>query len=591
MPSLADNAFTLLAAFFNENGSALQGQHEIALRAFLQTLEKGLIGRLPDKYHLLSLDPGMGKTQACACFIKAWRDAGFAPASSILVGISSLDELRAFVASAGLDPKDFAVVTSDRDLNQLGAGLDAHDTVPVLFTTQQMLRSRTKGVRFADAAEFHHRGAPRVLRLWDEEILPSDGITIRLDALRAFASPLRAHYGAFVDAVDAFASAVTSAPVGSAVQMPWSLSVDYAQARAMAGDITDAAVRQAFWSLQLMAGSDMLLTSESTGLELIGSSPALPADFAPVVVMDASGRVRHTYDLWQHHRDDLVRLPSASNDYRRLLVRYWQRNVGKDALTRYAPVRDEIAAAIVEAVTTAPDEDWLIVTYKDSLPQLRQSVARALKPDTAARLHWLNWGRHLGTNQFRDVENIIIVGQRTYPRGTYRALGLAASDLPLSSCDTIDEATLRRGEHHHHLLQALCRASVRKASNGLAGRCRAFVISSLGDMEETLQAVFPGLTAVQWKDSTLPTGKLAQAIAYLENHFRDPDVTEIRKKDLREAIGIQSSPNLGREVLERDAFMHFLASHGLEVTTRSIRRLDCAFDPIDDGYIHDQSGS
>jgi hypothetical protein len=72
--------------------------------------------------------------------------------------------------------------------------------------------------------------------------------------------------------------------------------------------------------------------------------------------------------IWQ-------RLQFASNDYHRLLVRYWQRNVGKDALARYAPVRDEIAAAIVEAVSTAPDEDCLIVTYKDSLPYLRQSVA------------------------------------------------------------------------------------------------------------------------------------------------------------------------------------------------------------------------
>ncbi len=529
----------------------------------------------------------MGKTQACACFIKAWRDAGFTPASSILVGVSNLNELRSLIASAALDPSDFAVVTSDRAMNGLGAGTEAHDSVPVLFTTQQMLRSRTKGRTFSDAFEFHHGGKPRVLRLWDEEILPSDGIVIRLDNLRAFPSFLRSHFGSFVDKVEAFGTAIASSSAGTVVPIPTELALEVAEARSMASLISDAAIRETFWQLQLLVGSDMLVDCEDNARELIGTSPTLPSDFVPVVVMDASGRVRETYRLWEKHRGDLVRLPAASNQYDRLFVRYWQRGVGKDALARFDTVRDEIASAIIEAVGTAPNEDWLVISYQDSLPLLRRAVSAGLPSDTAARIHWLHWGRHLGTNDFKDVGNVIIVGQRTYPPRAYKALGLAASGLPLAAIDKIDDSELRRGEHFHHLLQALCRASVRKSSNGVAGECLAFVISSMGDLEESLRTLFPGLSVVQWKDGTLPTGKVAEAIAHLEAHFADPSVSSIRKKDLREAIGIRSSPNLGRDVLDRDAFKHFLASRSLEVDARAIRRVESAFAPLENGYVHD----
>lgn len=311
------------------------------------------------------------------------------------------------------------------------------------------------------------------------------------------------------------------------------------------------------------------------------------ADLAPLLVMDASGRVRHTYVLWQQNRNDLVRLPAASNLYHSLVVWLWKRSVGKDALARHPAVREEIADAIVEAVNMGPDEDWLIVTYQDSLPLLQREVEASLPPDSVSRVKWLNWGRHLGTNEFREVTNVVIVGQRTYPSRAYQAMALAAPNVVLSASDALDVTATRIGEHRHHLLQALCRASVRKSYNGNAGKCRAFVITSLGDAEAQLETIFPGVSIRQWREDALPTGRVDQAIGYLRGQFSDPAVREIRKSQLRDVLGIRSSPNLTRDVLGKHAFRHFLAEEGLENSRLSIRRTVSPFDSVPDGYVHD----
>lgn len=587
MQTLAQASFALLSDFFNGNGSSLQGDQRTVIQAFLETLEHGLKGTLPPKYHLLSLDPGMGKTQACAAFIRAWRNAGFVPASSILVGVSTLDELKAFVAGSGLAPDEFGVLTSDPAANDLGVDVMAHDSAPVLFTTQQMLRSRTKGSTFSRATNFHFHGQPRALRLWDEEILPSDGVVFRLDDLRAFASHLRSRFPEFVVNVDAFASIVDASEPGAILTIPSSLGLDANMARSAASYISNDKTRATFWSLLLMSGKNMVVASGSNGKELIGTTPSLPADFAPVVVMDASGRVRTTYNLWETHKNDLVRLPSASNDYENLVVRVWKRSVGKDKMVRNANVRNDVVMAIIDAVASAPSEDWLVISYKDSLPLLRQSVSAGLDPVTFDRVAWLNWGKHLGTNEFRHISNVIIVGQRTYPAQAYKALSLAASGLPLSASGTLDDNAIRKGEYSHHLLQALCRASVRKSSNGQAGPCQAFLVTSLGDIDEVLHGIFPGVAVARWKEDALPTGRVAHAIAHLEGLFSDPAVTAIAKKDLRATLGIKDASNLKSLVLDKPAFQCFLADQGLENVGQKLRRVVSAFPPIENGYVHD----
>ena len=571
MNTLAGMAFDDLSAFFKKNGSSLQDEHETVLKSFLSVLEQGLKGELEPSYYLLSLDPGMGKTSAIINFIKAWHEANYQPASSILVGVSTLSELRTLIESVGLPSTDFGVRTRDEDLNALGLPESRHQEAKVLFTTQAMIRSRTKGKQFAETSEFHFHDRPRSLRLWDEEILPAAGVVLRRDDLLTLTSPLRPQFPEFVDELEVLAKAMMTYPEGTTVPIPLSLNLTSGATYRASSSITGNGPAETFEKLQLMVASEMLLQhDERYGRVLVGSSPTLPDDIKPLIVVDASGRVRTTYKLWEEHRGDLVRLDSAGVSFHDLNIHLWKRSAGKTELAD-AAARSEIADALAEAFQRDPEGDWLIVTYKDTIEDLKRAVSRACDPSATPSLHWLNWGRHHSTNEFREADNIVIVGQRTYRTCDYLGLTLAAKGLDIDTDDLPETSETRSGEHQHHLLQAVCRAAVRKSDNGTAGRCNAYLITSIGDAERVLEEVFPGYNLIPWKDDAAPSGYVGDAIRFLEDQLSDPTVDEVTKESLRDAIGMRHAASLSPNVLRKEVFRQYLADNQLEAVGQVIR--------------------
>jgi hypothetical protein len=308
----------------------------------------------------------------------------------------------------------------------------------------------------------------------------------------------------------------------------------------------------------------------------------LPADFVPVVVVDASGRVRTSYERWEEGLGNLVRLPSAHNDYGQLHVRLWKKPTGRDALMD-RDTCEEIAGAIAAEIEGDKDRRWLIVTYKRSKGDLRDAVERHYPDARSSNVRWLHWGKHLATNEFKDFENIVLVGQNTYSQNAYLALALSASGERLDPRNLPSTKDVRAGEMRHHLLQGLCRASVRKASGGAAGACTAYLVNNMGDAEAVLSDVFPGCVVRPWKDSQLPQGGLVQrTIDYLIDRFDGTDLELIRKGDLAREVGT-SPGSLRNNITSKRVFEDFLDEIGLAMTTRDIRRKPCGFPPIDKG--------
>lgn len=579
MNSLAGTAYDDLSAFLNENGSPPQGEHEAALRGFLRVMERGLKGELEQCYYVLPLDPGMGKTRACISFVKAWRQAGYQPASSILIGLSTLAELETMIEEMGLPSHDFAVLTSNDNMNALGLPTERHGKAKVLFTTQQMIRSRTKGRSFTDAAEFHYQGSPRPLRLWDESILPAAPVVIDRDTLSGMVRPLRQRLPDFANALDAFTASMLGTQDGDVITVPESLILGPTSVRQAKGVLTSTTERELIDSLQLMGGRLMTLRNQRQyGIVLVGSTPVLPDDFAPVIVVDASARVRTSYKLWSEHRRNLALLSGAGNSFHNLVVHHWDRSSGKQALS-CDDDRREIAEGIAEAWRRDPKSEWLIVTYLDTKDALIADVQQAIG-DENARLNWLHWGRHTSTNDFRQVGNIVIVGQWTYPPSAYEALAMAASGLEPPDVNGMSIRDVEMGEHAHNLLQALCRASVRNPRRGGTAPCNAFVITSLGGTEALLEELFPGHSYVKWREGSKAPEAVAKAIELVEAHFAIARPTPIKKKRLREALGIKDASQFTRRIIHQPAFQHFLASQRLESSGQTIKPIECAFDPI-----------
>ncbi len=536
-------------------GSTLAGESRMAIQGLLEALEAGLRGELDKVYHLSSIDPGIGKSLSVATFLRAWKENGFLPRSSVLIGLSRLEEIETYLRTSGLCWDEIAVLTSDKDKNDLGLHPAQHGTAPVMFTTQQMIQSRTKYRRMEKVKEFHFQGEPRVLRIWDESLIPADALSLRLDDLGLLASPFRREFPEYVGHVKDFTSDLEKRKPGDIIRIPANLSFKTPnRSKRSSGD-----AKVVVETLERMAGQDMVLVDggPTAGLSLTGSAPSLPDDFAPAIILDASGRVRSTYRHWEERLRTLHRLPAAANDYGALRVYLWERPVGQQAFSGPATMYD-VCDAIAEAIAADASKDtWLIIHYLNH--DITKPLRERLGKDHHDRLQFLTWGKHWGTNAHADCRKVVLVGQMTYNDGSYLAYAAAVGGKPDECRGMVPD--IKAGEYRHHMLQALTRASVRRSANGRSGACIAYVIASPNQTARDLIAeTFPGCTIEDWQPSPPKTsGQPAQLIALLEQCRRDGR-QQVPKKELSATMGLPAS-NFSRLLSRKEVVSYMERNH------------------------------
>ena len=159
----------------------------------------------------------------------------------------------------------------------------------------------------------------------------------------------------------------------------------------------------------------------------------LPKDFYPVVILDASGRVRTTYEFWQKDRRNLVKLATADKSYTNLNIHVWNKGGGKSAF-RTNPV--DLIEGIAATINLKPDEQWLVVLHKEDefsipsrrgIPDLMKLIGDLLtKP---ANVKSLTWGNEKATNEFSGVKNVILAGTLFYPKSVYEVRARASKGL------------------------------------------------------------------------------------------------------------------------------------------------------------------
>ena len=299
---------------------------------------------------------------------------------------------------------------------------------------------------------------------------------------------------------------------------------------------------------------------------------SLPVGLQPILVLDASGRVRSTYDQWEQHRGGLVRLPSATKRYDQLTVHVWQRGGGKSSFRRNG---QELVQGIANTINTKPTEEWLVVHHKAGIGMDFENEVRRLLSVDDAKVHFINWGCHDATNRFSHVGNVILAGTLFYRPSYYESLGRLASDHPSSDgpypVERFNEVML--GEHRHLILQALCRGAVRRCEDDVCSPCDAFVIASVGSkIPKTIPALFPGCRLSPWKP--LPqklTGRAGEALEFITAWFEGNPGDTLPVKDVYEALGMDKS-SFRKGVRRNPRFIEALAEVGIEENNESSRR-------------------
>jgi hypothetical protein len=197
-----------------------------------------------------------------------------------------------------------------------------------------------------------------------------------------------------------------------------------------------------------------------------------------------------------------VNLEPALLEYDKVAFHWWNRGAGKTAL-RNATDRNVIFKGIAELVNAKAEEAFLIVIAKDACakganeratlpPELHAMIA---DPD---RVRVVTWGRHIGTNEFREITNVIVVSAYNYGNEGYDALALAASGKP-GGGDSEERYKQEAEAFMHNLYQAVCRGKVRIRDGASSGAANVYLIMKDSERRRAqVRQAFPGCSIEAW---------------------------------------------------------------------------------------------
>lgn len=536
-------------------------------------------------FYVSPLDPGIGKTSALAAFLRALATSPKHKGVGAMVGVSRKDQISALANLCGFDREQFGVLTAERELNETGA--DSPNSAQILFTTQQMIQRRCFEKKFADVGAFYFRGRPRVLRAWDETMLPAEPICITRHDISHTFRDLSKHYPKqseflqkLFNDLDELEDGSTYALGDTASEWGGNLREVVVNPRGLKDEDADV-VRKL-----VAATNKTFLVRRPLYIDqpvLVGHADLFPSDFAPVVILDASARVRGSYALWKRYRKSLISLKPATKDYSNLTVHWWNKGAGRSSIKSNPAY---YAHAIAKTINEAPPGEWLVVHHKardgrkyhaEDASLLQQIIG--LVDQSERKLHPLSWGRHNAINDYVDVPRVVLAGGLYYPEVEYEARASAASGLDVPdeklSKREINEFTL--GEDLDLILQAACRGAIRIMAPHTQLQCDLYLIASRQrGIQRKLETLFPGCRIVDWDPAPRDlSGRVKQAADYLEAHFRAHPAQNVLFTDLRSHLGIKSSPQLTQGVRQHPAFQDWLRDNDVEEHGPSSRRKTC----------------
>jgi hypothetical protein len=572
---LSRRTMATLRRYFDERDHDPSPDHWEALADVARTLEAMADGTASPNVYLSAIDPGVGKTQTLIHFARTLVASPEHAHVGMVICVGRLTEAQAIAEALEIPAGKLAVLTpSDKELSAMT------DTPPndaqVLVTTQQKIERATDGWSFGATGTFYYRGQPRQVRAWDEAFLWGAAVTLKSDDLLFLPKLIRLYSPECADAVTDFAVGLRHLQDGAAVDVPdfaatYGLSLHEVLATAVGatGRLRDDQQMAATALLTLNGHTARIRQDGRTGNTLLTYRDTLPEDLKPLLVLDASIRVRKTYALMQQHRGSMVKLKSAVKDYSPLTIHIWQTSGSKSGFEKNG---DGLAKGIAMAILTKPTEQWLAVVHMTGgrVRDVDKAIRRHLPTEVSCNLKTITWGTHMARNDFSDVPNVILAGTLFMPQSFYTALTHMAQDRDvapgLASSEEVAETV--RGEHAHHCLQAICRGRVRRSKGAKCHPMSAYVIASArSGVPEDLATIFPGCSVVPWSPTKRNLQGHAKAALDYVRSAADRGEDWIAFTTIRTALGIRDKTNFRSRVQRLPDFIDAARALGFEVST------------------------
>lgn len=497
------------------------------------------------KIAVFAFRPGTGKTTFIAKELVELHKTGKLERGAIIMFSrhKELDQFLKALEANGIDPKAFVVI-SDEKYDLKGAGIKAASTAPIALTTQQKVETRVGDGRFEDCSLFWYKGKSRYLRIWDETIERAKGITFTRDDLAALPRTLRSSAPVLVGSVEGLMEELDKARPDHVVFIEPAIGTMASHVLAVASGLPDRDV-DTLEKLAVLGGKNVLVSSDSFyRWSISGVGQRLPADLGPLIVLDGSGSIRQTYDVWEASGGQAYRAGELAIRYTNLRFHWWKNASGRTVQTDRVRLQ-EIVAAAADLLNEDPSEKWLVIGFK---PHWKADLKGALRAKLIAKdqVEYLTWGDHHGLNSYTHIKKVLAVGPLRYSDADYRAKYLAAEGGVVAPVPREELKKIELGEVRHNLLQAICRANVRNQKGLVCGGCDVYLImADKDDLEAQLLETFPMCRIEPW----LPVppkvrGRPAEVINYLTGFFADPKNERLTKDELRTALGYARKQDL-----------------------------------------------
>lgn len=544
-------------------------QIDRAFSILKSTMEEALSGGLDPAIYVMSADCGTNKSRTVQAFLADWKAKGFAGGGSAIIFVNTLAEVDAYKDGAGLDRDDYAIHTKDPVYKTRGAGVGAANEVPVLFATHSKARKVLTGLlSIVNAAEFHYRGQPRTLAIWEEAFLPAEYASFELDGLQMLPGALVGRPKEDIAVIAKLLPDRAERFVGSVIHIPLEVR-EIADGVLKSGMKVVDRARRSLEALAKLAGSSAhMIGSDEDGWTLRGIGRSMPPDMGSAFVLDASARLTRRYADWSAYGMKVVQLEPAAVHYGGLAIHWWNRGCGKTAL-RNKDERWTTFRAVAELANGKPGEGFLLVMKKEFCT-LDAEGRSGLPHDLRAMLSdpdkvkVTTWGRHLGSNEFRHIKNVVLLGSYSYPDAAYDAIAMAARGPKSGVVSPAERRDTEAREFMHNVYQAVCRIRVRNRIGANCSPANAYLIMNDSERRrEQVHQAFPGCSIESW--NPVPAKKERKADKIIAAVLR---LTEVRFvvsfKEVIEACGSADNSYLTKPA--KDArFKDALRKNGISI--------------------------
>jgi hypothetical protein len=528
--ALTNRAFARMLNTFQDRKHNPSGKLRVGLKAIQKTLTAMLDGTSKRHYFLSSLDPGVGKSSAIIDWITEYMNMykdGQCP-DGVVICLERKSEIERYVKDSKLDHASFGVLVGndEPELNALGVGDGNQQKAVVLFTTQEQIRRRTKGCSIDDVEVFSYNGKPRRVKVWDESLMIGKGIVLNPLAIGATFLPLSRVSKEHVSAAEELMT-VLKACVGESIILPVLPELP----RDFLVNLRDSRERDLIDMIWKLSGLTVKIKKEGEYNIVIDCLKTLPCNFPPCLVLDASRRLKKTYDIQHSRFGNVVDLPTGEKSYRNLTVNVWDRSAGKGIYKELS----EIMPDIVDVIKERNGEEFMFLMHKDYVEDVKYELRKRLLEVDQDLFKYCTWKQHTATNDFKDIHNVIMLAPLECPDSVYeaetKAAGLMTADSGIvPPQDLVNEVKL--GEMCSDILQGFTRSAIRQSEGDTCPPCRVWMIAhpSRG-LRRELPKIFPDCVVMDWKTKGFKLTRKQQEIF---------DLIKATKETL--AAGTQSFP-------------------------------------------------